>query len=154
MDPSATKQELDEELIGALFGELDDALDAMRSTADEVLEKGAFEDSINAVFRRVHSIKSNLRMVFVDDLADYTHDVENLLTDIREGIIEAPPAFFPMLFLVMTEICELAKTSLTGGSIDEAVYGLAGSGRKTGYVEYAQPCRVIPYGDEDFGTAR
>ena len=115
----ADAYEPDEELIGALFGELDDALDHIRETTDSMLESGDYESAINSIFRRVHSIKSNLRMVFLDDLASYTHEFENLLSDIREGVVEAPLAFFPMVLLVMTEICEMAKSSLNGGHIDE-----------------------------------
>ena len=75
----------DREFLQDFFGELDDSLDSLRETAENILQNGDDESSINRVFRRVHSIKSDLRMVFLNDLADYTHEFENLLSVIREG---------------------------------------------------------------------
>ena len=118
--PAFDPTEFDEEFLQDFFGELDDSLDSLRETAEDILQNGNYESSLNSVFRRVHSIKSDLRMVFLNDLADYTHEFENLLSAIREGSIKAPPAFFPMLHVVMTEIVELAKSSITGDAIDEA----------------------------------
>lgn len=110
----------DQEFFQDFFGELDDALDSLRVTAETMLQNGHYESSLNSVFRRVHSIKSDLRMVFLNDLADYTHEFEDLLAVIREGYVEAPPVFFPMVRVVMTEIAELAKILICGGKIDEA----------------------------------
>ena len=118
--PALDPGEFDEEFLQDFFGELDDSLESLRETAEDILQNGNDESSLNRVFRRVHSIKSALRMVFLNELADYTHEFENLLSVIREGSIQAPPAFFAMLHVVMTEIAELAKTSIRGGGIDEA----------------------------------
>ncbi|MEM7207508.1 MAG: Hpt domain-containing protein [Pseudomonadota bacterium] len=143
---SSNGDQLDDELIVALCGELDDALDALQNTAEDALGGGHYEENVNSVFRRVHSIKGNLRMVNLDDLASYTHEFENVLSDIRDGMVEAPPAFFPFMLMVMTEISELARAEIANERIDEPFMALISAVEKTriqNTCELANSCLFV-----------
>lgn len=61
-----------------LFGEIEDGILAVEANPKDY-------DSINTAFRGLHTIKGGSAMFGLIELTDYTHHVESLLADLREG---------------------------------------------------------------------
>ena len=76
---------LDEELIKDFFGEYDDACLTIREILVELDQNPEDEEAPHALFRSMHSVKSNLRMVGLNELSEFIHQLENILDQIREN---------------------------------------------------------------------
>ncbi len=75
----------DNEIIADFLGEYSDA----QIEAEKVLnlwdEFNDSHDSINTLFRVIHSIKGNFRMMYLAQLSETIHALENILSQLREN---------------------------------------------------------------------
>ena len=96
--------DIGESIIKDFFDEFNDMYELTTTAIDE-LEKPTDHDSslINSVFREVHSIKSNLRMVGLIKLSDVVHHLENLLEQIRHDQCAYIPEYGDIIRLVLDE---------------------------------------------------
>ncbi|MEN6348065.1 MAG: chemotaxis protein CheA [Syntrophomonas sp.] len=63
------------------------------------LEKHSQDVSaLNEIFRAAHTLKGMSSTMGFDDLADLTHHMENVLSDLKEGILEVNPQVVDVLF--------------------------------------------------------
>jgi two-component system chemotaxis sensor kinase CheA len=63
-------------------------LEAMETSLMSIRENGMDEEAINAIFRAAHTIKGTAGMYKIDFIVEFTHIVENLLDQVRNGKIE------------------------------------------------------------------
>ena len=96
---------VDEDIIKDFFAEFDDMYDLVVNAAEK-LEKMPNPDptEIDSLFRGVHSIKSNLRMVGLNDISTTVHHLENILENIRKGVIKYQPEHGDIIRLALDEI--------------------------------------------------
>lgn len=116
---------IDESLIGDFIGELADA-QLNLETALKALETA--NDPIAAVhplFRIVHSIKSNFRMMELAKLSESIHLLENLLAQLRDGARDRVPGITLLFSLVVEQAKQIAIRQLRGEGVDEQVNNLA-----------------------------
>lgn len=72
-------------------------LDCHRELVEEVedilmkMEREYEPGLVHELFRAMHSLKGNCRMVFLDPMVDIYHVLEELVSDLREGIWEYDP---------------------------------------------------------------
>jgi two-component system, chemotaxis family, sensor kinase CheA len=63
-----------------LFGEIEESILAIENNPGD-------QDAVNNAFRAYHTVKGSSAMFGLSDLTDYTHHVESLLSDLRDGQI-------------------------------------------------------------------
>lgn len=76
-----------EEIQAIFFIECDEALAAAETALERCRQGHADEDTINAIFRAVHSIKGGAGAFGFGALQAYTHGFETLLSDVRDGTV-------------------------------------------------------------------
>ncbi len=82
----------DEELINGFIDETRDILDEVEPTLIDLTRGNANasdldSETINSVFRLFHSLKSSAAFLGFSNIASLTHDAENVLQGVRDGII-------------------------------------------------------------------
>ena len=76
-----------EEIQAIFFIECDEALAAAETALERCRQGHADEETINAIFRAVHSIKGGAGAFSFGALQAYTHGFETLLSDVRDGTV-------------------------------------------------------------------
>ncbi len=78
--------EMDENL-SIFISEGNELLEDMESALLDLENNTDDEESINRVFRAAHTIKGNAGLFGYDQIIDFTHIVESLLVEVRNGVI-------------------------------------------------------------------
>lgn len=89
----------DDDIQQIFFVECDEALEATETGLDACKAGTHDDETINAIFRGVHSIKGGAGAFGHTALASYTHCFENLLGDIREGDVALTSELTDLLLL-------------------------------------------------------
>ncbi len=99
-------QECEEQLA-----ELESGLLAMQSGATD-------SETVNAVFRAVHSIKGGAGAFALDDLVRFAHVFETSLDEVRSGRLAAEPELIGALLRAADILADLVRAARDGGSVD------------------------------------
>ncbi len=137
------------------FVECEEALEATETGLAACREGTHDGETINAIFRAVHSIKGGAGAFGHTALAAYTHGFENLLGEIREGLVPLEPALVDLLLLALDCLRDHVEAARGGGSPPEDADLLAkleaaqagGSGNAS--APAAAPVAVDPLDDLD-----
>lgn len=78
-------EDLDQEVVSDYIDGLKDELEVIEHELLVLERQPGEKDSLNALFRAVHTIKGNARMCFFEPLSDYVHDIEEALSEVRSG---------------------------------------------------------------------
>ncbi|MEM1195967.1 MAG: chemotaxis protein CheA [Pseudomonadota bacterium] len=89
----------DDDIQQIFFVECDEALEATEAGLDACKAGTHDDETINAIFRGVHSIKGGAGAFGHEALQAYTHCFENLLGDIREGKVALESDLVDLLLL-------------------------------------------------------
>ncbi|UAB79554.1 chemotaxis protein CheA [Erythrobacter sp. SCSIO 43205] len=95
----------DDDIQQIFFVECEEALEATENGLNACANGTNDDETINAIFRGVHSIKGGAGAFGHTALASYTHCFENLLGDIREGVVVLTPELTDLLLLA----CDLLR---------------------------------------------
>ncbi len=90
-----TKQEFFEDVVAAI-GDVNDCASLLASGADAQV--------IDRMFRALHTVKGNCKMVFLEEFVDTSHKLEDLFSDIRSGEIAYQDIFGQFAVVVINEI--------------------------------------------------
>ena len=82
-------------------------------------EEGDVE-TINAVFRAVHSIKGGAGAFGLDDLVRFAHTFETTLDGMRSGKLDITPQIVKLMLRSADILADLVRISRDGGDMDEA----------------------------------
>ena len=74
-----------DQLKGTFFDECSEALQQIELGLSDLREGAASDDTINAVFRSVHSVKGGAGIFGFDDLVKFAHVFETVLDAMRSG---------------------------------------------------------------------
>jgi two-component system chemotaxis sensor kinase CheA len=77
-------------------------------------------DQVGRVFRAMHTIKGSGAMFGFDDIASFTHNVENVFDLVRSGKIPVTRELVNLTLSARDHIKELLDASVSGESVDEA----------------------------------
>jgi two-component system chemotaxis sensor kinase CheA len=102
-------QECEEQL-----GELESGLLQMESGTAEA-------ETVNAVFRAVHSIKGGAGIFALDALVRFAHVFETALDHVRSGRLAAGPNVMNLLLRAADVLADLVRAARDGGTVDEAI---------------------------------
>ncbi len=101
------------------LGELESGLMAMESGAADA-------ETVNAVFRAVHSIKGGAGAFALDELVRFAHVFETTLDGVRAGRLQAAPAMLQIMLRAADALSDLVRVARDGGTSDaERVKALA-----------------------------
>jgi two-component system chemotaxis sensor kinase CheA len=98
------------------FVECEEALEATEAGLAACRAGTHDGETINAIFRAVHSIKGGAGAFGHTALAAYTHGFENLLGEIREGKVPLEPALVDLLLLALDCLRDHVAAAQGGGT--------------------------------------
>ena len=103
-----------DQLKQTFFEECSEALQQIEAGLNDIRDGGGSDDTINAVFRSVHSVKGGAGIFGFDDLVNFAHVFETVLDAMRAGKLTATP--------------EIAGLMLTANDILSDLIAMSGSG--------------------------
>jgi len=92
---------------GIFFEESFEGLDMMESGLLEMNDGGTDLDTVNTIFRAAHSIKGGSGTFGLDSITSFTHIMEGMLDEMREGKREATPDIINVLLESVDVLREL-----------------------------------------------
>ncbi len=108
------------EIRATFFQECEEQLAALEAGLIE-MESGAAEaETVNAVFRAVHSMKGGAGIFSLDALVRFAHAFETALDKVRSGELAAIPAVVGVFLRAADVLADVVRAAQDGGSVDEA----------------------------------
>ncbi len=102
------------------FQECEEQLGELETRLLSMQEGSADNETVNAVFRAVHSIKGGAGAFKLDRLVKFAHVFETTLDRIRNGTLGAAPALMKTMLRCADVLADLVTTSREGGAFDDA----------------------------------
>ena len=121
LDP---KLDFDSELIADFHDSFDDAqmqIQEILVALEQASDKSA---ELDALFRELHSIKGNCRMLQLNHLSDFIHKLEDILDDMRGGQLEYDTWFSDVLLLSLDLCHEMSSSFFAGDSSEDERLGV------------------------------
>ncbi|MEC9347701.1 MAG: chemotaxis protein CheA [Pseudomonadota bacterium] len=103
-----------EEFRATYFQECSELLEDMETHLIDLSEGSASSETINAIFRAVHSVKGGAGAFGLNRLVHFSHTFENLLDMMREGTREATPDAVSVLLKASDVLNDLVAGSRDG----------------------------------------
>lgn len=110
----------DESLVQDFKDEFNEAFEAIQKTLIQLEHQPEDSDLLNELFRRMHSVKGNLRMMGLNMLSDFIHVAEEILDDLRKGQYQFAEQLSDVFILCLEKIQKDFLRAFAGGSIDES----------------------------------
>ena len=102
------------------FQECDEQLGELETGLLSMQEGSADNETVNAVFRAVHSIKGGAGAFKLDKLVKFAHVFETTLDKIRNGALQPSPPVMKSMLRAADVLADLVTMSRDGGAFDEA----------------------------------
>jgi two-component system chemotaxis sensor kinase CheA len=100
------------------------------------MEAGTHDaETVNAVFRAVHSVKGGAGAFSLDELVRYAHVFETTLDALRAGRLPSAPATLQIMLRAADGLADLVRVARDGGSADAARIA---AGRRTGRADQSR----------------
>ncbi|MFM5908396.1 MAG: Hpt domain-containing protein, partial [Novosphingobium sp.] len=114
-----------EEIQAIYFVECEESLAAAEAGLDACKSGTHDADTVNGVFRAVHSIKGGAGAFGFEALQTYTHAFETLLSDLREGILPITDTLIELLLRSLDTLSDHVAVARDGGTPPEDALLLA-----------------------------
>ncbi|WP_236672056.1 Hpt domain-containing protein [Croceicoccus sp. YJ47] len=130
-----------EDIQNIFFVECEESLEAVEAGLEACRDGTHDGETINAIFRAVHSIKGGAGAFGYGPLQAFTHVFETLLADVREGTVAVTDDLTGLLLLSLDCVRDHVETARFGGTApDDAAlmaqlneaHEKAGAGEATG----------------------
>src|SRR5947209_7310070 len=102
------------------FQECEEQLVELEAGLLEMNEGNADSETVNAVFRAVHSIKGGAGAFSLDALVRFAHVFETALDEMRSGRLAASDNVVKTLLRAADVLADLVRAARDGGTVDEA----------------------------------
>lgn len=106
-----------DELKKTFFDECDEALQQIEVGLTDIREGHSSDDTINAVFRAVHSVKGGAGIFGFEALVGFAHVGETVLDALRRGSLTATSDIVDVLLAASDVLSDLVQMSRSGDSI-------------------------------------
>lgn len=113
MDPMAAIRE-------TFFQECEEQLAELESGLLAIEAGDSDPETVNAVFRAVHSIKGGAGAFSLDDLVRFAHVFETALDHVRAGRLAATPETLKVMLRAADILSDLVRAAREGTAVDEA----------------------------------
>lgn len=100
------------------FEECNDLMDALFEGLQLLEEDRPEEDTVNAVFRAVHSIKGGAGAFKLDELVSFAHKFETVLDELRADRLTRDPALIQTMLRAADHLAHLVEASQSNGEIN------------------------------------
>lgn len=97
--------------LQTFFAEAADLLDAMEAALLNLDNGSQDRETLNELFRAVHTIKGSAGLFGLDDIVSFTHTVENLLDSARDGKLVLDSNLLSLLLPCRDHIVELVENA-------------------------------------------
>ena len=116
---SAPNQDFDEEMIREFGDEFTDACELIEETLDQLADAPGDMDLVNALFRHVHTVKGNLRMVEFNNIALFVHAIEDIIDAIRHGQLNYDFLLKDVTLLAMEKVQDMFNAAFAGQALGD-----------------------------------
>ena len=106
-----------DQLKQTFFDECDEALQQIEAGLTDIREGQQSDDTVNAVFRGVHSVKGGAGIFGFEALVGFAHVFETLLDGVRRGSLKATPDTLDVLLSASDVLSDLVSMSRSGKTI-------------------------------------
>ena len=106
-----------DQLKHTFFDECDEALQQIEVGLTDIREGQSSDDTINAVFRGVHSVKGGAGIFGFESLVGFAHVFETVLDSLRRGSLTATPDTLDVLLSASDVLSDLVQMSRSGQAI-------------------------------------
>ncbi|HLH98103.1 MAG TPA: chemotaxis protein CheA [Xanthobacteraceae bacterium] len=96
-----------DELKQTFFEETNEGLEAIDAGLTDMRDGSESEDTVNAVFRAIHSVKGGAGVFGFEDLVKFAHVFETVLDAIRHGSLATAPEILDVLFSASDVLADL-----------------------------------------------
>jgi two-component system chemotaxis sensor kinase CheA len=131
-----------DELKQTFFEETKEGLEAIDAGLTDMRDGAESEDTVNAVFRAIHSAKGGAGVFGFEDLVKFAHVFETVLDAVRHGTLSPGPDILDVLFTASDVLADLVAMARSGETVPAG---------------YGDECRAALEGlighDEDGGDA-
>ncbi|MCW4116637.1 chemotaxis protein CheA [Aurantimonas sp. MSK8Z-1] len=111
------------EIRATFFEECADGLGELEAGLLAIENGEADSDTVNAVFRAVHSIKGGAGAFSLDDLVHFAHIFETTLDEMRSNRLDATPDVVRVMLRAADVLADLVAVARDGGTVDESRTG-------------------------------
>ncbi len=108
------------EIRASFFIECEELLEALQDGLQEMYDGNDDTETINVVFRAVHSIKGGAGAFGLEALVRFAHRFETVLDEIRAGRMSPDPDALKLFFQCADHLSDLVRFSRDGEDIPEA----------------------------------
>lgn len=134
-----------DEIQAIFFVECDEALAAAETALDHCRDGTADDETINAIFRAVHSIKGGAGAFGFVALQAYTHGFETLLSDVRDGTVPVTDPLVALMLRALDLLSDHVGAARDGGAApDDATLLAQLAAAQTGAVAAAEDAPAVP----------
>src|SRR5579872_669479 len=96
-----------DDLKQTFFEETKEGLEAIDAGLTDIRDGAESEDTVNAVFRAIHSVKGGAGVFGFEDLVRFAHVFETVLDAVRHGALAAAPEVLDVLFSASDVLADL-----------------------------------------------
>ena len=137
-----------EEIQGIFFVECQEALAAAEAALDRCRLGNADDETVNAIFRAVHSIKGGAGAFGFEALQAYTHGFETLLSDVRDGTVAVNDPLVALMLRALDLLGDHVAAARDGGAApDDAALLAQLAAAQTGVIAEVEAAASA---DDDF----
>lgn len=115
-------QDFDDDLINEFSEEFRDAYELIEDTLIRLEEQPDSMELVNELFRHVHTVKGNLRMVEMNDIALFVHAIEEILDAIRNDQLGYDTQISDVTLTAMDTVQDMFMTAFDGRDLDDFDY--------------------------------
>ena len=108
------------EIRATFFQECEEQLAALEAGLTDMQSGTAEAETVNAVFRAVHSMKGGAGIFSLDALVRFAHVFETALDKVRSGELAATPPVVGLFLRAADVLADVVHAAQDGGSVDEA----------------------------------
>jgi len=105
-------------IMDTFFEECEELLEAMDAGLAAIEEGDQDPETVNAVFRAVHSIKGGAGAFGLDELVAFAHNFETVFDDVRSNKLQLDPKLVQLLFRASDHLSDLVTCARDGGQVD------------------------------------
>lgn len=109
-----------DDIRAMFFDECNDLMEALFEGLTLLEEDSAEPDTVNAVFRAVHSIKGGAGAFKLDDLVSFAHKFETVLDELRSENIERDQPLVQTMLRAADHLAHLVEAARVEGEINSA----------------------------------
>jgi len=107
--------------LGLFLEDAEEQLAFMENALVNMQEYGVNDDDVGALFRSMHTIKGTAGMFGFDDIVDFTHISENLLSEVRSQRIELTSEMLNLFLIAKDHVENLIDIATKNKTMDSSV---------------------------------